>query len=1046
MDNNIEHIKHWPEPLRSRLFGAGNPDEPGLARAVAHRLLSASGYHTRKQFQSASSVDGLVQVAVDALAATIGALSDDPERAALYLDLLERWLARETVVGELSQVIDPRFDSELDLAMLAREFVALGEDPALPENQSLMEAAIARFVAEFYDAMTRQPPVNSAFVPQLVAELAERANQRVASLSDFGTLPASILRRVAVDTDPSEANVVSVTDHSALAQGGLAVSGAVLGHVVQVYHSAPGPAKLGNVEVEQALVAYLRWVRTAYDKARLFGLESAPVARPAAVQKLSDVFIPVTLRRHWPPTRREAEQALSGLSGLDALVAWHTLTQSRDRSGSIVAFDDILGLSDRLAIVGPAGTGKSTILAYLAAALADLGLTGEAASFELPDGEPLIPVLAPLRYYRDYIERVQRSAGALVADPRAGTLAGFIPWYLRRRNPALALSEDFFDRILAGGGCLLMIDGLDEIASREQRGQVRQEVENLVHDIYPGNRLIVTAREAGYRDEAVFGDDFLRLDVQPMDEAQISVLVENWCERLFPESVAENRDKLVQAIRQINALRSERQLPPLISTPLMTTMVISVQWGETELPRERARLYEACVRAIIQAQYIPDDPARQQLINWGGPWEAQRDWLSELALSMHKGGRGSAAIREEQVRAILSASLTYDELDAFLKAVRYRGGVYEERAEFFQFVHLTFQEFLAARLLAKQRKAGRAAIKKHIADSWWREVLLLTYGYLQMDYPPAATEFITWLSSLRGSDELRLAGAEIAGASLLEMERPDDRQRLQQANRLARLLTTTDLSVGQQLRALAGRTLSLLGDPRRGVGLDSDGLPDIVWCSVDADAGFMIGKYPVTVAQFQAFVVDDGYTDKWRDCWTDEGLEWKADNDGPYTLHDNYGFANHPMVMVTYHEAAAFCRWLSARRNERIALPTKSQWELAATSNGARAFPWGDEQPTADYANWSDMEISSTTAVGIFPKGMTADGVAAMAGNIWEWCDVDEDMPAAQVSDGRGVNENTRAVLGGSYMDSIDAMRYGHRLMSAPGYRDLDCGFRVIRT
>jgi len=406
-------------------------------------------------------------------------------------------------------------------------------------------------------------------------------------------------------------------------------------------------------------------------------------------------------------------------------------------------------------------------VAYLAAALANLGLTGEATTFALPDNEPLIPVLVPLRYYRDYLERIEHSTARSLSDPRAGTLAGFIPWYLRRRNPALELSQDFFDRILTGGGCLLMIDGLDEIASREQRGQVREEVENLVHDIYPGNRMIVTAREAGYRDEAVFGDDFLRLDVQAMDDTQISLLVENWCERLFPENVEGTRDELVQAICQINALRNERNLPPLISTPLMTTMVISVQWGETELPRERARLYEACVRAIIQAQYIPDDPARQQLINWGGPWEAQRDWLSELAL------------------------------DAFLKAVRYRGGLFEERAEFFQFVHLTFQEFLAARLLAKQRKAGSAAIKGFISDSWWREVLLLTYGYLQMDYPPEATEFIGWLSALRGSDEIRLAGAEIAGAALLEMERPDNSQRLLQANRLARLLTSSDLTVSR---------------------------------------------------------------------------------------------------------------------------------------------------------------------------------------------------------------------------------------------------------
>ena len=43
--------------------------------------------------------------------------------------------------------------------------------------------------------------------------------------------------------------------------------------------------------------------------------------------------------------------------------------------------------------------------------------------------------------------------------------------------------------------------------------------------------------------------------------------------------------------------------PPLVTTPLMTTMVVSVQWGETVLPRERARLYEAAVKVILQAQY-----------------------------------------------------------------------------------------------------------------------------------------------------------------------------------------------------------------------------------------------------------------------------------------------------------------------------------------------------------------------------------------------------------------------------------------------------------
>lgn len=717
----------------------------------------------------------------------------------------------------------------------------------------------------------------------------------------------------------------------------LVVSGKVLGDVIQVYHAPPGKARLSDAEVERILGEYLRWVRDAYDRARLFGLESAPAARPTSVRRLTEVFIPLTLRRFQPPSRREWEEALGAKSGAERMLAWYGLSRDEKRAGDVIALDRLLTLSDRLALVGGAGSGKSTVLSYLAATLAVAAQSGEAPPYRLPGEKLPIPLIVPLRYYRDYLEKCCGAHERQLADPRTGTLAGFIPWYLRRRSPALELSEDFFDRLLLGRGCLLMIDGLDEITSRNQRGQVRQEVDNLVQDVYPGNRVIVTAREAGYREEAVFGDDFTRLDVQDVDETQIATLVENWCRRLYPEDVAGNRDKLVAAIRYINDLRQERALPPLINTPLMTTMVVSVQWGETELPRERARLYEACVKAIIQAQYIADDPARQALINWGGPWEAQRDWLSELALAMHRGGRGGAAVREENVRAILAQKLDKETLEAFIQAVRYRGGLYEERAEFFQFIHLTFQEFLAARLLAKQRKDARQALANHLTESWWREVLLLTYGYLLTDYLPAAAEHLDWLCTLDGPDEARLAGAELAGASVLEIERPDPGVRRRQADRLVALLMDEHLSVSGPLRAAAGRTLGRLEDPRLGVGLRPDGVPDIAWCAVPAGEFIMgnteqtddmayndempqhkeqirepyrISRYPITNAQFDAFVQDEGYTARWRRCWTDAGWRWKAATVEPDKYGGVYDLPNHPVVMVTWYEAVAFCNWL----------------------------------------------------------------------------------------------------------------------------------------
>jgi formylglycine-generating enzyme required for sulfatase activity len=827
------------------------------------------------------------------------------------------------------------------------------------------------------------------------------------------------------------------------------VMGDFIQYVFNVYRTPAGKGKLSDADLKRILGEYLRWVRDAYDHTRLFGMESAPTARSTPRPELTDIFIPLTLRRFNPPSRREREDALRDRSGLDALLAWRELSMAEGRVGKIIPPTDMLTLSDRLAIVGSAGSGKSTVLAYLAATLARAAQAGTPLPYRLPTSDIPVPLVVPLRYYRDYQEMCRNAGGRLLDEPCAGTLAGFIPWFLRRRSKILEVSEDFFDRLLQGGGCLLMIDGLDEVVSREQRGQVRQEVEELVTDNYPGNTVIVTAREAGYREEAVFGEDFLRLDVQDLDTAQIAALVENWSRRLYPEDVIGSRDKLVGAINFINELRHERALPPLISTPLMTTMVVSVQWGETELPRERARLYEACIKAIIQAQYVPDDSAREKLVNWGGPWETQRDWLSLLALSMHEGGRGGAAIREERVRAILGEKLAGASLDDFLRAVRYRGGLFEERAEFFQFTHLTFQEFLAARLLSKQREAGREVLAKHITESWWREVILLVYGYLQMDYPPAAADYLDWLSHLEGDDGVRLAGAELAGAAALEMERPDPLLRRRQADRLVALLDDVRLTVSPHLRATGGDVLGQLGDPRfdagppllpcryRGEPEPTQGFVEIapgpfVMGSKKGDKDayddefrnparleipyrYWIARYPVTVAQLAAFWEDGGY-EKDAPWWTATGRAWRRGEwdtqvkqaslrnwlaqrpkqlrNEPWDWDEQRPYPTRPVTRVSWFEAVAYSRWLDARLRPAAAwipdgyvvrLPTEAEWEKAARTGDGRTYPWGDNPWDEQRANIDQSQIGHATPPGIFPRGATPTGIHDLSGNVWEW-------------------------------------------------------------
>ena len=787
------------------------------------------------------------------------------------------------------------------------------------------------------------------------------------------------------------------------------------------YQAPSGRARLSKDDFERILKEYLDWVVKAYGKARLYGLESMRTTREQPRRQLADVFTPLTLRRFSPPRRDEIEE-LAGEFRDDPLAYQRAYLRAVDAhrdGGEEVEIPKLLVTHKRLAVIGSAGCGKSTLAAYLAASLAEAALRGDEPPFALPEERrQLLPVVIPLRYYREYQRLCGESPQERLKNPRTGTLAGLIPWYLRRRSPALELSEDFFDRLLLGGGCLLVLDGLDEVVSRAERGRVRAQVEALANDIYPGNLILVTARESGYREDAVFGDDFARLDVQPLSDVQINLLVRNWCRQLYPEAVNAQTAEILDSIRNINQRYQSQNLPPLVSTPLLTTMVVSVKWGENELPRERAKLYEAAVKVILQAQYLESDEAQQELINWGGAWDEQRDWLAHLALEMQRGGPGGVVIPEERVRAILSTcpGMDQEKLDTFIQAVRLRGGLFDERAELFQFAHLTFQEFLAARLLVKQRQEGLKTLRPLAPDPWWREVCLLMYGFAKEDYPPFAIHYLGWLGALT-PDEDHLAGLELAAAAVLEIERPDPALRRAQAERLLADIQDVARKTRPTLRARAGDTLAKLGDPRPEVTT----IEGMQFCLVPPGPFVMgsnqyddekpqhlneclsypywIARCPVTAAQWRAFVEVTGFR--------------PGNND---SLRDPDG---RPVRWVSWYESLEFCKWLNSQYIARLpqgyafGLPSEAEWEKAA--RGGAQIPWqsvlrslgdGLSLPGApemianpvlkrehswegefdpNKANTKETGIGDTSAVGCFPSGASPYGALEMIGNVWEW-------------------------------------------------------------
>lgn len=156
---------------------------------------------------------------------------------------------------------------------------------------------------------------------------------------------------------------------------------------------------------------------------------------------------------------------------------------------------------------------------------------------------------------------------------------------------------------------------------------------------------------------------------------------------------------------------------------------------------------------------------------------------------------------------------------------------------------------------------------------------------------------------------------------------------------------------------------------------------------------FLIGVYPVTVAQFAAFVnfsrykttaERSGYGYSFRDHEFDRitGACWRQPRGHGSNVRDK---ADHPVTLVSWDDAVAFCRWASKVTGRMIRLPSEAEWEKAARGTDGRLYPWGNQAPTDRLCNFNENE-KDTTPVGCYsPAGDSPYGCADMAGNVMEW-------------------------------------------------------------
>jgi serine/threonine-protein kinase len=173
---------------------------------------------------------------------------------------------------------------------------------------------------------------------------------------------------------------------------------------------------------------------------------------------------------------------------------------------------------------------------------------------------------------------------------------------------------------------------------------------------------------------------------------------------------------------------------------------------------------------------------------------------------------------------------------------------------------------------------------------------------------------------------------------------------------------------------------------------------------------YWIGRYPVTVRQYRAFLSVTG-----------SKLPEMADE-----------YAHHPTRGITWFDAGQFCEWLSRAANCLVRLPTEAEWEKAARGLDGRLYPWGNELPNTRRCNF-DNRVGSTSPVGKYsPLGDSYYGCADMAGNVWEWV-VDHYgsdyylKSSKRNPQGPDDSSHSRVLRGGSWESGIGAMRCANR-------------------
>ncbi|MBM7171479.1 NACHT domain-containing protein [Streptomyces sp. G44] len=364
--------------------------------------------------------------------------------------------------------------------------------------------------------------------------------------------------------------------------------------------------------------------------------------------------------------------------------------------------DRALASHDRVLLRGEAGSGKTTLVQWLAVS---------AARQDLAEG-PLtylydrVPYVLPLRALTRHGERLPAPANFLasVGCPLAGT------------QPA-----GWEARVLAAGRALVLIDGIDEIPDAE-RARTRAWLTDLI-DAYPGNHWLVTSRPSAVRADWLADEGFTELTLSAMTEDGVAAFIKRWHAAAATGGAEEDAALTAYENQLLAAVKAKPDLGLLATNPLMCGLICALHRDRRGfLPLGRKDLYTAALSMLLIRRDRERHMAVPELRE-----EPQLQLLQRLAYWLIRNGR-TMMDRSRAESIIADALPSVPELaalggaEAVYTHFLHRSGLLREPGPgTVDFVHRTFQDFLGARAAVDEGDFG--VLARHAADDQWEDVI-----------------------------------------------------------------------------------------------------------------------------------------------------------------------------------------------------------------------------------------------------------------------------------------------------------------------------------